>query len=198
MANLMLADDHALLREMIAGYLSDRGGHDVATVASVDEACDLLDGGARFDLVLVDYRMPGANGMTGISEIVARAGEVPVALLSGVSGVEVAREALNAGLRGYLPKTLTPEELATAVGRLLEGDRFLPDGFSMSPEDDLLTRRETEVLRGISQGLSNKEIARELDLKEVTIKLHVKTLCRKLEARNRTHAAMRALDLGLL
>ena len=113
MASLMLADDHALLREMIAGYLSDRGGHDVATVASVDEACDLLDGGARFDLVLVDYRMPGANGMTGISEIVARAGEVPVALLSGVSGVEVAREALNVSF-------LMPAGIGNAEQELLE------------------------------------------------------------------------------
>ena len=91
--------------------------------------------------------------------------------------------------------------MITAAKFMAAGEVYAPidvlKGQAENP-DSPLSKRETEVLQGICEGKSNKEIARELDLQEVTIKLHVKTLCRKLEARNRTHAAMLARDAGLI
>ena len=93
--------------------------------------------------------------------------------------------------------------MVTAIRAMLAGQVFVPTELLVSdaPQGEgmlSLTRRETDVLRGLCAGKSNKEIARDLDLQEVTVKLHVKTLSRKLGARNRTHAAMIARDEGLI
>jgi two-component system nitrate/nitrite response regulator NarL len=103
-----------------------------------------------------------------------------------------------------LPKTITAASLVNAVKFMAIGEIYAPVDFMTKEEatkrhpfQDLLTNRELQVLSGLTRGLANKEIAREIDLQEVTIKLHVKTLCRKLEAKNRTHAAMIAKEAGL-
>ena len=109
--------------------------------------------------------------------------------------------ALKEGAAGFLPKTLAPVDMVAAVRDMLAGEVYLPLDFLTRPNvmarEVSLTPRETDVLRGISDGKSNKEIARDLDIQEVTVKLHLKTLSRKLGARNRTHAAMLARDQGL-
>ncbi len=101
-----------------------------------------------------------------------------------------------------MPKTLSPQSLIAAVHLMLSGRTYYPHDFLASAEagqtKTLLTPREREVLQGLTEGRSNKEIAREFDIQEVTVKLHVKTLSRKLGARNRTHAAMIARDQGLI
>jgi DNA-binding NarL/FixJ family response regulator len=117
----------------------------------------------------------------------------------------VAEEALAAGAAGFLPKTLPATSLVNAIRFMASGERYVPIGFMTAPEPAAahplaakLSERERQVLAGLVRGLSNKEIARELELQEPTIKLHVKTLCRKLEARNRTQAAMIARDAGFV
>lgn len=140
------------------------------------------------------------NALEGLSRMLARSG-CPVALLSGTAPPDVARRALRKGAAGFLPKTLSPEQMLEAVHRMMAGKSFLPMDFLVSEDPNAkvqLTPRETEVLRGLAEGKSNKEIARDLDIQEVTVKLHVKSLTRKLEARNRTHAAMLARDMGLV
>ena len=104
---------------------------------------------------------------------------------------------MELGAHGFLPKTLAPAELVDAVDILMSGEIYLPED-ALSDMTHGLTPREVEVVRGIAGGKSNKEIARDLGVQEVTVKLHVKTLSRKLGARNRTHAAMLARDLGLV
>ena len=116
-----------------------------------------------------------------------------VALISGTASPKVARQALDAGARGFLPKTLAANSLAMAIGLIASGQVFVPYDFMERAGDDPignLTKRETDVLRGLCEGKSNKIMANELQLAEVTIKLHVKTLCRKLGATNRTQAAL--------
>jgi DNA-binding NarL/FixJ family response regulator len=126
----------------------------------------------------------------------------PVAIISGTASPEVARGALAAGAAGFLPKTMAPETLMSAVQHLLDGGIYTPQHFLESTpatdSDVQLTPREMDVLRGICEGKANKEIARDLNVQEVTVKLHVKTLSRKLEARNRTHAAMIGRDKNLI
>ncbi|WP_136635688.1 response regulator transcription factor [Pseudooceanicola onchidii] len=196
MGKILLADDHGLVRETIAAYLMQNGLHEVTAVGDMTGAEAALDT-SSYDLILLDYRMPGMESLDGLRKLAERFPDVPVALISGAAGGEVARQAIDLGAAGFLPKTLGPDDLIQAVSTLMAGGAYIPDD-ALADASHRLTPREVEVVRGIAGGKSNKEIARDLGVQEVTIKLHVKTLSRKLEARNRTHAAMRARDLGLV
>ncbi|SLN10726.1 Response regulator UvrY [Roseovarius litorisediminis] len=200
MRKLLLADDHELVRETIAEFLRLQGGFCVVSANSLDSALATLDKEGPVDLVLLDYAMPGMDALTGLATMKARAG-CPVAILTGTAPPDVARRALRAGAAGFLPKTLAPQSLVAAVRHMLSGETYMPLDFltKIEPDDGRinLTPREKDVLLGISEGKSNKEIARDLDIQEVTVKLHLKTLSRKLGAKNRTHAAMLARDMGL-
>ncbi len=201
MHKLLLADDHELVRETVADFLRLQGGYEVATAQSFDEALDVAQRKGPFALVMLDYSMPGMDALSGLAQMKLKAG-CPVAILSGTATPDVARRALMSGAAGFLPKTLAPQSLVSAVRHMLSGETYMPLDF-LSDDEQLpqkvnLTPRERDVLSGITEGKSNKEIARDLDIQEVTVKLHVKTLSRKLGARNRTHAAMLGRDLGLM
>jgi DNA-binding NarL/FixJ family response regulator len=196
MGRVLLADDHELVRETIAAYLTQNGAHEVTSVGSFDEAVEALKAD-DYDLVMLDYRMPGREALDGLRDGAATYPHTPFALISGAAGPDIARHAIDSGAAGFLPKTLAPAELMEAVDTLIAGGFFLPDE-AVAKMSSSLTPRDLEVVRGIAAGKSNKESARDLGVQEVTIKLHVKTLSRKLDARNRTHAAMRARDNGLV
>jgi DNA-binding NarL/FixJ family response regulator len=198
---LLIADDHDLVRETLAAFLMSEGLAQVATAASLTDALSAMQAGG-FDLVLLDYTMPGMNGLDGLSRALEASGGRPVALISGTTARELAEAALRAGAAGFVPKTLGSGAIAAAIRHMVAGEVFAPIGLLTEGGEAIadlsaLTRREIDVLRGLCQGRSNKEIARDLDLQEVTVKLHVKTLSRKLGARNRTHAAMIARNAGM-
>jgi len=197
---LLIADDHDLVRETIAVYLRQQGGYEVLVAASLEDALSKAQSGAPIDLVLLDYAMPGMDALEGLARM-REALTCPVAIISGTAPPDVARRALRAGAAGFLPKTLDPMSLMAAVRQMLLGETYMPVAFLSKmgqPVDRVvLTPREREVIRGVAEGKSNKEIARDLNIREVTVKLHVKTLSRKLGARNRTHAAMLGRDMGL-
>jgi DNA-binding NarL/FixJ family response regulator len=198
---IILADDHDLFRESVAAMMEAEG--DLEVVALPDLAGVLTQLGlAPADLVLLDYQMPGMNGLEGLEAVIGLSEGRPVALITGATRRDLAEQAMAAGAAGFVPKTIGVKAMISAVRLMAQGGRFAP----MALLDETparvalfgeLTRREIDVLRGICEGKSNKEIARDLDVQEVTIKLHVKTLSRKLGARNRTHAAMIARDHGL-
>lgn len=198
---ILLADDHGLVRETIAAFLEAEGLTEVRTVSSLDEAMDVVAAAGPFDLVLLDYNMPGMNGLEGLTRMIAANEDNPVALLSGTASPAIAEAALETGAAGFVPKTLASKSMVSAVHFMVSGEIYAPFEF-MKGEDPAakanLSKRETDVLSGICEGKSNKEIARDLDLQEVTVKLHVKTLSRKLGARNRTHAAMIARDRTII
>jgi two-component system nitrate/nitrite response regulator NarL len=198
---ILVADDHDLLRETVAAFLLAEGMSGVVTVATYAELCQALELEV-FDLALVDQGLPGLNGMAGLRGAVVQAGATPVALMSGSTSRELAEAAFEAGARGFVPKKMSARAMVAAVRLMARGERFAPMGLltsDMAPGAPLalLTAREVTVLRGICEGKSNKEIARDLGLQEVTVKLHVKTLTKKLEAKNRTHAAMIAKAGGM-
>lgn len=199
---LLIADDHDLVRDTIAAYLRAEGVTTVRTGATLADALRAMAAEA-FDLVLLDYQMPGMNGLEGLSQAIAAAEGRPVALLSGSTSLDLADAALRAGAVGFVPKTMAAAAMVSAIRLMASGGTFAPLGLLHSETAGAeaaanLTRREADVLRGICEGKSNKEIARDLDLQEVTVKLHVKTLSRKLGAKNRTHAAMIARDAKML
>mgnify|MGYP006290044299 FL=1 len=203
---ILLADDHDLVRETLAAFIMAEGGITVDTVEDLESAVARIANGDGdgYDLVLLDYTMPGMNGLHGLSRAMEANNGKPVAIMSGTATKDVAQSAMEAGAIGFLPKTLPAKSLVNAVRFMAAGETYVPVTFLTAEEtgDDnplakKLSTREQEVLGGLCRGLANKEIARELGLQEVTVKLHVKTLCNKLEAKNRTHAAMIAKEAGL-
>ncbi|WP_380058727.1 response regulator [Falsihalocynthiibacter sp. SS001] len=199
----LVADDHDLVREAIGAFIETEGAVEVCLAADLGETLETIDAKGAFDLVLLDYNMPGMNGLEGLQRAITQNGGKPVALLSGTATRNIAEQAINAGAAGFVPKTLGSKSMVMAAKFMAQGEIFAPFSFmqqmdSMGAKQTGLTQRETQVLRGIAEGKSNKEIARDHNLQEVTVKLHVKTLSRKLEARNRTHAAMIARDRELI
>ena len=197
---ILVADDHDLVRETIAAFLNGEDVAEVLTVATLEEAVQAAQDTGAFDLVLLDYNMPGMNGLDGLAKMKTANDSKPVAILSGSAPRDVAEAALKAGAQGFIPKTLGAKSLLTAARFMAAGEVYAPFDFMQQNDTGAgpLSKRETDVLRGICEGKSNKEIARDYDLQEVTVKLHVKTLSRKLGARNRTHAAMIARDRCLI
>lgn len=200
---ILLADDHGMVRETISAYLTSEGRAAVVAASDYFEAMKALELKGPFDLVLLDFSMPGMNGLQGLSDAVGKFPDQPIAIISGTAPNKVAQEALDAGAIGFLPKTMGAKSLVNAVRFMIAGETFVPasvlaDGGAEQESSfaKQFSQREKQVLSGLCRGASNKEIARDLDLQEVTIKLHVRTLCRKLNAKNRTQAALIAKEAG--
>lgn len=195
---ILLADDHKMVRETIKSYLGHGQSAEVVDCGTLAEAETALDRQGPFDIVLLDLNMPGMQGIGCVAEVVRRVGEVPVAILTGSPEAYLARRAIELGARGFLHKSMPAASLQAALQLIAAGQVFIPYDLmesDLGSEVGDLTSRETQVLECLMRGLSNKEIAMELGLKEVTIKLYVQTLCRKLDVHNRTQAALKGREL---
>jgi DNA-binding NarL/FixJ family response regulator len=203
---VLIADDHPLYREAVARQIMR-----LLPDATVEEAASMEEALAKADAVrpglfVFDYYMPGMSA-NAIMQATEKFPEVPILVLSGGASATEVQAILKAGARGFLPKTATPEQFTHTIHLLLAGGTSVPPEMLLSgarvPEGApawlaALTPRETDVLRATARGLSNKEIARELELAEVTIKLHLSAIFRKMGVRSRTEAAMMAAKTGVL
>ncbi|MEQ5868303.1 response regulator transcription factor [Sagittula sp. NFXS13] len=202
---ILIADDHELLRDTLMLYIGNEPGMVAESVQDLDAAEARMAAGEEYDLVLLDFTMPGMDGLDGLRRIMGMSGDHRVAIISGTAQRDIAEEVLAAGAAGFLPKTLSAKSLVNALRFMALGEQYAPLDFMRASENDQqkhplakqLSQREFEVLEGLTQGKSNKEIARDLDIREPTVKLHVKTLYRKIGASNRTQAAMIAKEKGL-
>lgn len=202
---ILLADDHSLIRDTLSAFISTADGYEVVAAGTLEEAVNLADDGQTFDLVVLDYDMPGMHGLEGLKRMIRHPDIEKVALISGVVRKDVAEEALALGAAGFLPKTLKPKSLLNALRFMAMGEVYAPLAFMTQehsePDHPVLAKlssREREVLKGVRAGKSNKQIARDLDLAEPTIKLYLKTLYRKLGVSNRTQAALLAQEISSL
>lgn len=207
---VLVADDHPVVRQGTRVLLLDEGDIEVVGEASngreaVDKALELEP-----DVVLMDLRMPELDGVAAIRALTERAPAIRVLLLTGEAVDERTFDALEAGALGYLSKTARREEFLTALRKVSRDEPSLPPeitrrllarlGQPESPAAELpdpLTERETEVLKLVASGLSNRGIAEELHVSETTVRTHVSRILGKLGVKNRVQAALFALRTGV-
>lgn len=209
---VLIVDDQTLVRQGIRGLLEL--ADDVTVVgeaADGDGALALLDHEAP-DVMLLDLRMPGRDGISTLDAMSVNGLAVPTLVLTTFDDAELVLAAMRAGARGYLLKDVTLDELVTAIHTVAAGNTVLQPALTTrimnaASRDEptrstqfngTLTSRETDVLRLVAGGYSNREIAEMLHLAEGTVKNHVSNLLIKLDARDRTQAVLRALHHGLL
>ncbi len=207
---VMIIDDHALFRSGLRELLERRGVDICAAVGSALEGCRLAES-LDPDVVLLDLRMPDLDGSVALERLreQSRAGRPAVVVLTTSSDQSDLAAALRTGARGYLLKDMDPErlvqsleaisagetvvapEMAGALAKIVRGeaaDSLHEDRFAA------LTARETEILRHLADGQSNKEIALMLGISDGTVKLHVRAILRKLQVRSRVEAAVLAVE----
>jgi DNA-binding NarL/FixJ family response regulator len=212
---LLIVDDQRLMREGLRTLLELEGGFEIVGEAANGQAA--LDAYADLepDVVLMDIRMPGLDGVEATRRLCARWSEARVIILTTFDDDANVFEGLRAGAVGYLLKDLSGQELANAVqtvykgGALIEpavAKRVMAEFARLRPparsiEDGLpepLSEREREILKLISAGLSNREIGNKLGLSEGTVKNYVTNVLQKIGVRDRTQAALRGRELGLI
>ncbi|MCZ0813477.1 response regulator transcription factor [Roseovarius sp. EGI FJ00037] len=200
---ILLADDHNLLAEAVGNMLNAKPDYEAITTDSLDGALSLLNGRNDIDLVLLDLKMPGMMGLASIKMVIDKAGDGKVALFTGMVDRHFLNSALELGCCGLIPKTMPLQSLNSVIQLIMSGQVFVPmdttqNGAEKSGGDAELTSKELFVLRLAADGLTNKEIARDMNTSEVTIKMHMRSICKKLGARNRAHAAMISRERALI
>jgi two-component system, NarL family, nitrate/nitrite response regulator NarL len=203
---ILLADDHHLVREAIATYLT-RAAPDITCVEAADlqRVRERLIVDRAFDLVILDYRMPGMNGLTGLDEIRAMLPEARVAIMSGAMDTGDAERALERGAAGVIMKSLRGTALLSALRLMVSGETYVPVGVINAAAGrhvsraalGNLTPREMDCVEQLVHGLPNREIARRLAISEITVKLHLNSAFKKLGARNRSDAVRIAMLQGV-
>jgi len=206
---VLVADDHPLYRDGVARTLIEAGGFDV--VAQVDSAEEARDAAAALapDVALLDISMPG-GGVRAAQMIRDVCPEVRVAMLTVSENNEDVRAALNSGARGYILKGVGGQELVRVVREIAGGSAYVSPGLAarmLRPQErepakgpepsgiEDLTKREEDILRMVSGGDSNREIANRLGLQEKTVKHYMTSILQKLSARNRVEAALMAREV---
>jgi DNA-binding NarL/FixJ family response regulator len=212
---LLLADDQPLIRAGFRMILEETDDIDIVGEAQDGAAAVRLAAELNPDVILMDVRMPGVDGIVATRQIVARDEAARVLILTTFDLDEYAFSALRAGASGFVLKDVPLDELARAIRAVASGDAVvspritrrlldiyatrLPDiSGPVRPALDQLTVREQEVLLEVATGLSNTEIAEKLVVSEATVKTHVGSILAKLNLRNRVQAVIFAYDIGLV
>jgi len=205
---ILIADDHDLVRDTIEEFLKRLGDQtEVLQAATLPEAMTLVTQQTdKLDMILLDLRMPGMNGLAGLTAMRQKCPDVPVVIQSGDVNPDVVRGALQAGAAGFIPKTMRGAAMLNAIRLVQSGGRYVPDVIVTNGAANLLeagarspknlTPRERQVLSQLVKGQSNKEIGRALNIEEITVALHLRSVYRKLEVSTRTQAVRIALQLG--
>jgi len=210
---ILLADDQALFREALALLLEAQPDLTVAGEAADGGAAVRRTIALRPDVVLMDLRMPGEDGVAATRRLREAGSPARVIVLTTFDDDADVFEALRAGAVGYLLKDAPGEQLVAAVRAAARGESFLPPAIAakvvaefarishrrpLQPLADPLSERELEVLRGLATGATNRELADRLFIAEGTVKNHITAILAKLAVRDRAQAVLKARDLGLI
>jgi two-component system nitrate/nitrite response regulator NarL len=208
---VLLVDDHTLFRSGVNALLQKHAEFEV-----VGEAADSLQGVKRAaelkpDVVLLDLHMPGISGKDAVRQFLEAAPQTNVVMLTVSENADDLLDSLRAGASGYLLKNIQTETLLDSIRRAADGDSVVSAQMTgklvrglqavreapRNEEKDSLTPREREILAHLTKGHSNKQIARNLDVAESTVKIHVQHILRKLDLSSRVQAAVYAIENGL-
>jgi len=209
---LLIVDDHAILREGLVALLQQfEQGADVLQASDTTEGLRLEVDHPGRDAVFLDLNMADPSGLEIIPVFARRCPQLPVIVLSSSEDPGDVRLALKSGAFGYVPKSASPRNILSALRLVLSGEIYVPplmldlgpvatdgSGRVASEAGERLTERQTEVLRQLCRGLSNKEISRALDLSEKTTKSHITAIFKALSVVNRTQAASAARRAGIV
>jgi DNA-binding NarL/FixJ family response regulator len=199
---ILVVDDHFMVRMGLSSSLNAE--EDMEVIAEAGNAEDAFVAYRRHkpSMVLMDVRLPGMSGAEAVAAMTREFPGACILMLSTHSGEEEIHRSLQAGARGYILKSAMREELLRAIRKVREGKRYLDPVVAPLLAEHLthrpLTSREVEVLKMVSKGMGNKEIAASLNIAEVTVKLHVSHVIEKLNVKDRTEAATAALKRGII
>ncbi len=213
---ILIADDHQLVVDALAQLVRENdSGAEVLHAASLSDAMEAMDQDGAVEIVLLDYNLPGMDGIEGLDKVRGRFPQIPCAIFSGVHDAQVASSALARGAAGFIPKSLSAPAFFHAIKLMQVGEKFIPaelyeniarrtasmqtasrDAQKFIAEKNL-SRRETEVLAALVKGISNRQIGEELGVEEVTVKLHLRRIYRKIGVSNRTQAVKLAMANGI-
>ena len=207
---LLIVDDHAILREGLIALLQqfDQGA-DVLQASDTVEGLRLVEAHPDLDVAFLDLNMPDQGGMAAIPVFAKRCPQLSIIVLSSSEDPNDVRLALKSGAVGYVPKSASPKNILSAPRLVLAGEIYVPPlmldvepaeglGRVVTDVGERLTERQTEVLRQLCRGLSNKDISRVLELSEKTTKSHITAIFKALGVVNRTQAAAAARRAGIV
>ena len=217
----LMADDHELFLKGLEMILNDYNPNiKLISAKNYLEVFSIIEKEKDFNLILTDLAMPGAKWLDAIKKIHAELPETPIIILSAVFDREIVQKTIEIGAAGYIPKTSSNAVILSAVNLVLSGGVYIPPELLKDTEQNefdllkqveeipssqdiqekikILSPRQIDVLKLISKGKSNKQIAYELGLTEGTVKLHVTAILKILNVYNRTGAVMAATHLGLI
>ena len=207
MLKVLVADDHPLFREAVVLAIKHLGEEsEIFEAGTLEDACSVAAEVPQLDLLLLDLRMPGANGLSGLLELRRRFPALPVVVVSATEEPRVIREAIASGAMGFVPKSLDRSAISEALRHVLAGETWQPEGdATMTAADsevpvakrlETLTPQQDNILRLMVAGKPNKIIAYELDLSIKTIEAYRATLMSKMEAGSVAELAQMAALVG--
>lgn len=200
----VVADDHPLFRGALKQTLERIFANlTVAEAGTFGEVVATVEREPGLDLLLLDLKMPGTQGFSGLVYLRAQFPQIPVVVISASDEPQVIRRAIELGASGFVPKSAEPAMMSEALQAVLGGDVWVPPGFDLEGErdreiDDLverlasLTPQQVRVLMMLREGLLNKQIAFQLSVSEATVKAHVSAILQKLNVDSRTQAVIAA------
>jgi DNA-binding NarL/FixJ family response regulator len=204
---IIIADDHPLFRNALCQAVKQVvHDADIMECDSISSLETLLTAQSDVDLILLDLRMPGANGFSGLVLIRRQHPDIPVVVISASDDHMIMQRAIEYGASGFIPKASDLSQIADALQTVMNGSLWLPSVISQNPSNDehefaqrlkTLTPQQLRVFMMLTKGLLNKQIAGQVNVSEATVRTHMTAIFRKLGVRNRTQAVLAANYLNV-
>lgn len=206
---IIIADDHPLFRNALVQAVNQVvGDAEILETDSISGLEELLSSTNNVDLILLDLRMPGANGFSGLVLIRREYSDIPVIVISASEDSSIMQRAIDYGASGFIPKSANLEQIAAGINQVMNGNIWLPldqattvgsnpDEHEFAQRLKTLTPQQLRVFMMLTKGLLNKQIAGEVNVSEATVRTHMTAIFRKLGVRNRTQAVLAANYLNL-
>lgn len=200
----LIADDHPLFRDALEQTISSSFTElEIRQAGSLESVIEILEGQDEFDLILLDLKMPGVQGFSGLIFLRAQFPTIPIVVVSANEEADVVRRVMELGASGFIPKSASMEDMQQAVRTILVGEVWVPDNIDLAHEKPgeeaelahrmtTLTPQQMRVLMMLRDGLLNKQIAYKLEVSEATVKAHVSAILQKLNVDSRTQAVIAA------